>query len=322
MSNNLIQPLFERYYRAGVQSQDMSSHWQEYSSRFKVQIDADGCLTTLEGAGFGEMQQRSVLRRLVQELSIVSHLAHLPQRRRLMSLRPLLDRTCRAMGLAVSLDGFRQLCTLDLLMQPVAATTLHRPLRVLIIGDGFGVLSCLVKSEFPDASIVLVDLGQTLLFQASYCPKAHPDRRHVLAGTPGADEADFVYCPSDTLDAIDHRRFDIAINVASMQEMDPSTVAAYFVFLRAHLEAANLFYCCNRQSKTLPDGQVSAIDAYPWSPQDRVLESGLCPWHQYFLTAGVAAHGPRMLGLPVPGISCYDGPHDHRLVQLHTESLS
>lgn len=235
MSNSLIQPLFDRYYGVGVQSRDMSSHWQEYSSQFKVQIDAEGRLITLEGAGFG-------------------------------------------------------------------------------------VLSCLVKSQFPDASIVLVDLGQTLLFQASYCPKAHPASRHALAGTPGADDADFVYCPSDILDAINHRRFDVAVNIASMQEMDPSTVAAYFSFMRTHLESANLFYCCNRQSKTLPDGQVSAIYSYPWSPLDQVLHDGLCPWHQYFLTAGMPAQGPRILGVRVPGVSYYDGPHFHRLVQLHTES--
>ena len=114
---------------------------------------------------------------------------------------------------------------------------------------------------------------------------------------------------------------DIAVNVASMQEMDSSTVASYFAFLRDRLRPANIFYCCNREWKRLPDGQVSALADYPWVAEDRVLVDEPCPWHQYFLSVrqSPTGHAPRLLGIPIPGVSHYDGTHRHRLVVMSTD---
>jgi hypothetical protein len=188
-----------------------------------------------------------------------------------------------------------------------------------MIGDGYGLLAALVKSRWPDAQLVMIDLGQSLLFQAVYCQKAHPQATHATAGSTDAANADFVYCASDRRRAIEAMTFDVAVNVASMQEMDPATVSGYFDFLRGHMMPANLFYCCNRESKSLPDGQVSAFAAYPWRPTDQVHLDGPCPWHQYYLTPRWTGRSPRILGLPLLGVSGYDGIHLHRLVTLGGE---
>ena len=58
---------------------------------------------------------------------------------------------------------------------------------------------------------------------------------------------------------------DVFINIASMQEMDPPVVKAYFDDMRAvAVNRQLLFYCCNRQEKQLPDGTVSRFADYPW----------------------------------------------------------
>ncbi len=169
---------------------------------------------------------------------------------------------------------------------------------------------------------MFVDIGQTLLFQLVHCQKAHPKKKHVLVGAGGdSARADFLYCPSDQLHLLDSLDFDIAVNVASMQEMAPATVAAYFTFLRQRLRRANLFYCCNRESKRLAGGELSEFARYPWRPDDRIVVDGPCPWHEYFFTLGRASRGPSVMGVRVPFVAYYDGRHLHRLAVLQTERI-
>lgn len=319
LNQGLIRVLYDRYYQQNVRSQDMSSHWVEFSSQFNVQRQDDGTFTALEGAGFGDLHWGSVSRRVMHDLCIGSHLLHLPQRSALLALRRTWSDVCRRMGIDPTFDTFRQVCTLELLKRWTADVLPRRPLRFLMIGDGYGVLAALVKAHWPDARITLVDLGQSLIFQAFHLQRAYPPpHAHALAGAAEAAGADFVYCPSDHRESLDASRFDVAVNVASMQEMDPAAVASYFAFLRGHMEITNLFYCCNREWKRLPDGQVSAIAEYPWAAADRILVEEPCPWHQYDFTPRPAGRGPRVLGLQVPGVSHYDGTHRHRLVTLQT----
>ena len=64
-----------------------------------------------------------------------------------------------------------------------------------------------------------------------------------------------------------------------------ATVRKYFDFLRRHCNPDNLFYCCNRVSKTLPDGEVIAFDRYPWSDRDQHLIDGQPGFYRYFVTS-------------------------------------
>jgi hypothetical protein len=319
-NRDAIRWLIDRYYREGFQAGDMSSHWRVHSEQLLLSYDSTNGLQTLEGFGFGNARWGSAGHQMLDRACEAAHLARLPQRRALVRLRPRLVRVCRRAGLDPTLDAFRQLCTLELLMRHESRLAAGAHPRFLVIGDGFGVLGSLVKEVWPDASIVLVDLGQTLLFQVVHCQKAHPTSIHALIDqAAGLDRVDFLYCPSDRLEAIESLDFDVAVNVASMQEMAPDTVAAYFAFLRRRLKPANLFYCCNRERKRLPGGEESAFMTYPWLPADRLLVDGPCPWHQYYFTTGWARQGPRVAGVPVPLVGYYEGRHLHRLAVLATE---
>jgi SAM-dependent methyltransferase len=225
---------------------------------------------------------------------------------------------CRMMGADPTFDAFRQACTLSLIMKYLPGSNQRR--RVLIIGDGHGLLAALVKHAWPNAQVTLVDLGRTLLFQTVNLQRAYPGSRHLLAGTDYLDGAmDFLYCASDHMAALDPATFDLAVNIASMQEMTPDTVRGYFRFLRRHMATGNLFYCCNRERKVLPDGEVSSFAEYPWRRGDRLLVDEPCPWHQYFLSPSLAGHGLRVAGVKMPFVRFYDGPHRHRLACLEVE---
>jgi hypothetical protein len=212
-----------------------------------------------------------------------------PERAWALRHLPLAWCVSRRMGLAVTQDTVRQVCTVALLR-----TYLPAHAQVLIIGDGFGVLAGLLKQYRSDITVHLVDLSFAL-----------EEQRTRLIRAFGPD-AGFTFSHAGALEQSIMRHYDLAVNVASMQEMDPPEVQRYFHFLRGR---AQYFYCCNRERKVLPDGTVSAFADYPWSPLDTALLDGLCPWHQWFLS-----HRP-------PFVHHYNGPTRHRLVRMAPHPL-
>lgn len=99
-----------------------------------------------------------------------------------------------------------------------------------------------------------------------------------------ADEADLRCALADNgkgphrviaIRASDHRflrhcPMDLAINIASMQEMDPGMTAGYFEDLRAAAAARPVpFYCCYREEKTLQMGRLLDSPAIRGVPTTR-----------------------------------------------------
>lgn len=325
-NQDLIQHLIETYYRDDTDPQErkdrefISSHWRHYGDLLKVQVDAEDNLISLRGVAFGACQWSGPSNQLLDQICILSHLVHLPHRRRLLELKVISVKVCDAMGLDPTLDVLRQVCSLALLERNLPDDMRSKRMHVLMIGDGYGVLSALFKAVFPDSTIVMVDIGRVLLFQAYYCQKAHPSCVHELASEiADLDDIDFVYCPTEHLATLEGFKFDVAVNIASMQEMNAFTVARYFAFLRKCLQPSNLFYCCNRESKTLVGGEVSEFPKYPWQDDDRFLVDGYCLWHRYFFSRGRAKNGPYLFGIRIPFVNYYDGSTRHRLAVLATD---
>jgi len=184
---------------------------------------------------------------------------------------------------------------------------------------GYGFLASLFKERFPNSSIVLVDLGKILVFQAYYCQKAHPQNVHESVFSGGEidlSKCDFVYCPAEFLSKASQLTYDVAVNIASMQEMTTSSLVGYFQFLRRQMEADGLLYCCNRERKVLVGGEVLEFKHYPWHPKDVHLVDETCPWHKYYLSFITTANGPRVFGARIPFVNDFDGPTRHRLTRL------
>ena len=309
--------LYARYYREGAASVDgASSHWQALSRQFKVIVDSAGTIQTLVGSGFGESDRASSASRILSAIGNFVHL-HMIRAPGLRTEIPLAKGVVREMGLYFSQDAFRQACTDWFLGVAIKrGTTPHfLPNTILVIGDGHGILSALLHRRFPRARILLVDLGAILLFQAAYLAKAFPSATHALTDedSAGACEAGFSYCPADQIESLPDGNVDLAVNVASMQEMTPAVVAAYFRLLRER--RTKMFYCCNRLEKRLPGGELLRFMDYPWSPADSHLIDEACPWHQWFFGRSRTPH-VRIAGIPLPLMHRYDGMHWHRLTLL------
>ncbi len=90
----------------------------------------------------------------------------------------------------------------------------------------------------------------------------------------------------------------------------------YFDFLRAHLVKDNLFYCCNREEKIMPGGEVSKILDYPWNMQDRHLVDEPCPWVKFYVSWHTTKNGLKVFNKRVPLVNYFDGAVRHRLSVL------
>jgi hypothetical protein len=218
---------------------------------------------------------------------------------------------------AYNLDILRQVLTVAWLSERLGPD-FARLRTILVIGDGFGTLTSLLRSACPAARIVMVNLTKTLLVDWLYVARLDPGIRMCLA--PDAEALDraladagvsVIAIQADDAGLLAKVEVDLAINIASMQEMGPETVGLYFDTLRARRDGRqSLFYCCNREEKRLPDGTVSRFSDYPWRANDTLLVDELCPWHQEYYIVHPPSYRP------------YEGPHRHRLVRLVTDAPS
>ena len=295
-----------------------SSHWQKYHAGFKFNgIEFEG----LQGFG-GNGKQLKGLRLWVTRF--------LQQRfRRFGNTYAKFDAIDAHAGEVTSRQG--RAYDLDVLRQVLSISFLHAHVpeklsdtsMFCVIGDGFASMSTLLLASKSAGCVVLVNLTKTLLVDLWYlklwmgsekfesCVDLVQDETG-LARVLEKDIGRRADCSQRiiAIQACDHELLqkcpiDFVINIASMQEMDPPIVNAYFDDMRAvALKRELFFYCCNRQEKTLPDGVVSRFADYPWCVDDKILVDGLCPWHQFYYSIRPPFYRP------------YDGPIMHRLVSL------
>ncbi len=183
------------------------------------------------------------------------------------------------------LDTIRQVLSLALILEHVP---LMEPRNLsLVIGDGFGVMTSLLLLARPQRRVAMVNLTKPLLLDLVYARMVVPGLRVALPRDCSEMEealADagvrIIAVLADDAPLLAGRPVDLAVNIASMQEMDPPMTAGYFDLMRKSTSDVVHFYCCNRLEKTLPDGTVSRFHDYPWRAGDIVVIEGVSPWHQ------------------------------------------
>ena len=139
-----IRWLYEQYFNQGEPSGAMSSHWAQFSRKFRVEIDPAGAVHDLSGAGFGDYSKRGALGRLLDVATVASYLAVLNGRVGLMRTLARL----RKQGIPTNYDSLRQAGTALFLRDFLAERGVSIQ-SVLLIGDGYGVLTSVLKEFFP-----------------------------------------------------------------------------------------------------------------------------------------------------------------------------
>lgn len=203
----------------------ISSHWEHY-------------LKT--GSGFARHSRDNSRAR--HFLQWIERLTYWPATRQIETSPRVWTETkalLRSNSFAPNFLAFRTACALSVLIRHWE----DPPEHFLVIGDGQGLMSALAKWMFLSAIVYSVDLDPILEVQREFHERLGVDCKLIQPG-------DLASIP----------KVDAAVNMASMQEMDPQEVARYFDFLRKH-EA--LFYCINREEKKLRGGELLRFADYP-----------------------------------------------------------
>ncbi len=304
----IVETLHDRYYIHDLTPEDcVSSHWKDHSAMTKVDIDKAGNITSFEGFGFGDYGRTNIANRFAKYFSNLYYFWGAANKKDIIYLAGKAAPILSKIGSYLSYDSFKQICALSVIRKHLKKNE-NDAFDILLIGDGYGFLSSLLKDAYPKSRITLIDIGKSLFFQAVNLQRAHPGSKHRLLGGVGnyADDFDFLYAASEDTEKIKNIKYTLAINISSMQEMNYPTIERYFKFMRENCVDNNLFYCCNRVSKQLSGGEVIDFLRYPWADEDRHTIDGICPFYKYYFSARF------------PFIRTFVGPSMHRLTILKT----
>jgi len=151
----------------------------------------------------------------------------------------------------------------------------HKIEFVLEIGPGEGVLAIALHQLFG-WRFVFVDLPEvaaiTFAMISYYAPDAIVVLPHEVEQINFQSKADFVLLVPEQVGLIPDCSVDLAINMASFQEMTYSLIARYFGLIERSLKPGGFFYCLN-ETKFMRhrNGEQIEFGKFPWSPLFRDL---------------------------------------------------
>jgi hypothetical protein len=111
--------------------------------------------------------------------------------------------------------------------------------HILEIGGGYGGIAHQVGKTLERTTYIIVDLPETLVFAASYLSLQNPAKKIYLYDkdtfqsvvTGDLDSYDFILLPNYRLKDLSHIKFDLALNIASLQEMRRAQAEEYLDFI-------------------------------------------------------------------------------------------
>lgn len=172
-----------------------------------------------------------------------------------------------------------------------AASHLDRMERMVEIGPGTGAFCRIIKKQYPNVKIVVVDLPESIPYSITSLLYANPGATYLLPHEITSDlnisTYDFVFLLPDQVKVIPHHTIDFAINTMSFQEMTNSDITEYFELLRNVLKDDNLFYCLNAVEKPMiinnKEHPIRFFE-YPWKENDEDISYSLSPVHHHMTT--------------------------------------
>ena len=297
-----IRKIYNFYEINSLDSDVVSSHWQEYGNKTLISFNDDFSVAHVQAEGFDDFQKKGVLSSL-KNIPIDFYI-----NRKLYPLLPirLIDAIENVVGLqkrVLSFNSVKQALCLNAIEK--YGLDLDGK-KIAIIGDGNGFMGMLLKNLYPNTKVIQINLAKVLMFDLIFTSlMPNPNELNVVLDNKDyLKSADFNFVPAEAIFTIDLNDVDFFINIASMQEMDPHVIKSYFRLIRSQNLKKSYFYCCNRVSKKLPDGTIVDFNNYPWLESDKVLFDEVCDWYSEF-----------PMSRP-PFVKTFDGMHKHRLIEV------
>lgn len=200
-------------------------------------------------------------------------------------------------GRQIDVNTVRHIFTFNMLSKYI------KPNKVCIIGDGKINGLTGVNKIFPYSKIYSVNLSETLINDYLILLKSDLDLKSSVSVINSDDEIDtktkLTLVPSQNKKFLNNKNIELFINIVSLQEMTMKEVSNYFDIIRNNNA---MFYCCNREEKILPGGEILKFDDYPWG-ECKFIFREYCNWHKRFYC------------FYYPFVKKYDGKILHSLVK-------
>ena len=312
----VTEALLEQVRRDPYPKEHTSLYWQSEGEKLLIRRQGEDLL--FQGFGIGAAGREGTAWNTFHALERASYRRVSSRLRSYGKIWMALRRLARDLSIRISYDIWKSAVILAVLEDHWEEHRLS-PRTFAMIGDGSGVLGALIRRHRPGIRMFCIDLPKALAFQSYFHGRADTRARLCRVSEADSEKADVLFVlPQETESVSDP--IDCAVNIASMQEMDASSIRAYLAFLRKRSMAGSHFYCVNRKEKKLPGGEIARLDGYPWDPRDKIFLEGPCPYYTHYFSRCMKPAGPRWLGVRVPFINAFDGPMWHRLA--HLEPLS
>ena len=312
----VTESLLEEVTRNPYPKEHTSLYWQSEGERLSIQ--RQGGDLSWKGFGIGTSERQGIAWGIFHALERASYRGVTARLRSYRRTWAALQKLSRGLSIRVSYDIWKSAVIAAVLVDHWERHRLS-PQAFAMIGDGSGVLGALIRRIRPGTRMFCIDLPKALTFQSYFHSRAQPPARLSRISEAEGGEADVVFVLPQEIDSISDP-IDCAVNIASMQEMNASSIWSYFQFLRKRSRPGSHFYCVNRKEKELPGGERSRLDDYPWEPTDRIFLDGPCPYYTHTLSRCMRSSGPRWMGIRIPFLNTFDGPMWHRLVHLEPSS--
>lgn len=155
-------------------------------------------------------------------------------------------------GRLISQDTVRYQGVFKTLFDKGIMRQLHPSPLIFEIGGGYGALARHLKVALPNATVVIIDIPETLFFSGIYLAKNFGENSVYVysendwtVDTLSSAAVDFVLIPNTALDRLEGTGPQLAINMASFQEMRQSQAERYLDFLSRNLSGS--LYSCNQR---------------------------------------------------------------------------
>lgn len=296
------------YYKFNLDDLSASSHWKEMHATFKIQNGMK--LSGMRGFG-GFPNRNNVLKRAGHFMLSRKLIRHGKIFNFFLQIFTLAKVICKRQGRVVDQDMLRQIITLAFISEKLKTSCFNsNRSNILVIGDGWGSLASLLLG-FTSSRVILINLNKTLLMDLLQIQRAFSELNYCYVDdSEGLEIAmrdksiRLITLTADNYQLLANIPINLAINIASMQEMNYQSIHGYFDVLRRCPSESTYLYSCNRQIKKLPDGSLIDFDNYGWLDLDEDLVFSECPWHQDYYAF-----------MP-PFYRKFDGIHVHKLTNL------
>lgn len=301
--NKIIEYLVKR---ASKKDESSSSYWDKEHKDFSF------CNGLFSGAGpIGSHRKRNFVANLFHRIFQYKYIragSKLPEFR---DIDLLAKKITKKQNRAYDLDVLRQVLSISF-VEHHCKSTLHKDTRtVCVIGDGYAMATSLLLGQKVN-KVILINLTKTLLIDVYFLKLWLGGKVFQDSVSLAASKEDLFQCLNNNdnkvivieaknQELIKYCDIDVAVNIASMQEMNPEIIGQYFDNLKNVNNKKLYFYCCNREKKILPDGTVVKFSDYPWRDASIMVDE-ICPWYMDFYNK------------KPPFFHAYDGPIRHRIV--------